>query len=202
MEAALAMQVMWNWMVVRYQWPYAALSGACCLLAVSPVVGFRAPWMILVYLQLPVYMIHQFEEHADDRFRKALNAQLADGRDALTRAAAFWINSVLVWGPIMFALYAGIAWGSTWTLVGSYLLVINALVHLADAVRLRHYNPGLVTAVVLLFPLGLTSLIAARAPMARHVAAHAVSAGLVLVLHGAIIVHVLRRNRLLMASES
>ena len=59
-----------DWLVNRWQWPYAALFTAGFLAVLAPFV-FRVAGVPLglIYLQLPVYMLHQYEEHAGDRFR-------------------------------------------------------------------------------------------------------------------------------------
>ena len=86
-----------DWLVVKWQWPYAALftAGFLAVLARSCFAMPGCP-LGLVYLQMPIYMLHQYEEHADDRFRLWVNNMLGHG-DVLTPIATFWINSLLVW---------------------------------------------------------------------------------------------------------
>ncbi len=53
-----------NWLVAKWQWPYAALFAAGFLTVLAPLVFRYAGIPLgLVYLQLPIYMLHQFEEH-------------------------------------------------------------------------------------------------------------------------------------------
>lgn len=88
------------WLVGEWQWPLAGLFAAMLLLLVTPVWGAVAGSAIaLVWLQLPLYLVHQFEEHHHDRFRLYLNQNVAHC-DALTPEGAFWINSLGVWGSI------------------------------------------------------------------------------------------------------
>ena len=57
-----------DWLVGKWQWPYAALFAAGFLALATPLVIRFAGWPIgLVFLQLPIYMLHQYEEHAGDR---------------------------------------------------------------------------------------------------------------------------------------
>ncbi|KAB2877130.1 MAG: HXXEE domain-containing protein, partial [Bauldia sp.] len=87
-------------------WMHAGFVAGLFLLAVVPLLAgaFDLPFL-LVYLQLPVYMLHQLEEHQGDRFRAFVNARLAGGRDALTTAAVVVINVPLVWGIDLAAIY-------------------------------------------------------------------------------------------------
>jgi len=70
------------------QWPYAALFCAGFLGVLAPLVfGYAGTPLGLLYLQLPIYMLHQYEEHAGDRFRLWVNNTLGHGRDVLTPIA-------------------------------------------------------------------------------------------------------------------
>jgi hypothetical protein len=84
----------YDWLVGDWQWPYAAAYAACFLLCLVPIVwsegGVAA---MLIYVQLPVYMLHQLEEHAGDRFRLYVNDRLVEGRAALGRGAPCWATS-------------------------------------------------------------------------------------------------------------
>ncbi len=53
--------------------------------------------LVLVALQLPVYMLHQYEEHDDDRFRRFANRVMGGGVELLTVPAVFVINIGGVW---------------------------------------------------------------------------------------------------------
>ncbi len=78
------------------QWPYAALLCAVILLLIAPVWYAGLGLMFtLIYLQIPVYMLHQFEEHNQDRFRKFANAMF--GKEVFTPLSILVINSIGVW---------------------------------------------------------------------------------------------------------
>jgi hypothetical protein len=146
---------MWTWLVRDWHWPAAALFAGVFLFTVLPVyaaaVGLA---QALVFVQLPIYMLHQWEEHAGDRFRLYVNRVVGAGLPVLNPAAAFWINSLGVWGVDLVAIY--LAWLITPSagLVAGYLALVNAAAHIVQAVARREYNPGLVTAVLLLLPAG------------------------------------------------
>jgi hypothetical protein len=136
-------------------WFYAGLTASLFLFAMTPLLwNSWSRTLFLVFIQLPVYMIHQVEEHHHDRFRRDLNERLAGGRDALTREAVLIINLGGVWAVDLTALY--LAWfvHPGLGLITVYLALVNSIVHVAAAVFFRAYNPGLVSAFFLLLPAG------------------------------------------------
>ena len=149
-------------------WPWFALVLASALLVWSAVRRVEGPWRArlrdagwLLWLALPVYMLHQFEEH---------------GVDALGRSYAFQgtlCSTVGYTGPIagcpvtaafLFAVNAGAVWialgagglaGPRRALIGAAGLgipTVNAAIHIMPALRTGTYNPGLVTSIVLFVP--------------------------------------------------
>ncbi|HEX5105845.1 MAG TPA: HXXEE domain-containing protein [Pirellulaceae bacterium] len=143
---------LWTWLVGCWQWPSAALFAAAFLFALLPLIAGLDGAIGLVFLQLPIYMLHQWEEHTGDRFRQYANRVIGGGREVLTPTATFWINSLGVWGVDLAALY--LAWAVTPAagLIAAYLALVNSLLHIGPALVRREYNPGLVTAAIL-FPL-------------------------------------------------
>ena len=145
-----------RWLVSEWQWPRAALLSGLFLLALFPAwwhaegIAFA-----LVYLQLPLYLVHQFEEHDHDRFRRFVNEHVAGGLNALTPMATFVINSVLIWVlftiVILLALFVDLGIG----LIAVYATALNGITHAIGAVVTRSYNPGLLTSVVLFIPIGV-----------------------------------------------
>jgi hypothetical protein len=149
-----------RWLVAEWQWPKAAAFAAVFLLALLPIVwtelGLAAA---LIYAQLPVYMLHQLEEHGHDRFRRFVNERMAGGREALTPGLTFAINMGLVWAlfgaVFLLAYYVDPALG----LIAVCTTGVNALVHLLAGAARREYNPGLITALALFVPLTSLSVI-------------------------------------------
>ncbi|HEY8577789.1 MAG TPA: HXXEE domain-containing protein [Devosia sp.] len=136
-------------------WVYGGFLAALLLLVLTPVLAQGWPLALtLVFLVIPTYMLHQYEEHDDDRFHRAVNQLMGQGRDVLPSRAIFLINVPLVWSVnawVFAAARSDLGWG----LIGLYTLLANALVHIVPAVATRRYNPGLITAVILFLPLGL-----------------------------------------------
>jgi Protein of unknown function with HXXEE motif len=145
-----------RWLVDEWEWPYAGTVVAVFLLALLPLWWDATDTALaLVWVVLPLYMLHQLEEHAGDRFRLALNAQFAGGREALTRPAAFWINAGAVWTVDVIALWLAYHAELAIGLLPVYLMGVNALTHIAAAVRARAYNPGLWTAIFVFVPVSV-----------------------------------------------
>ena len=141
------------------KWVVGAGFVAAVLLVLWPLLA--ADWtaaVTLIYLHSPTYMIHQIEEHKLDRFRLYVNETFFDGREALTPPDIVWINVGWVWGVNLLALYLARFAGPGWGLVAPYMLIVNAIGHIAMAARVRGYNPGLATSIVLFLPLGLWAL--------------------------------------------
>src|ERR1700752_1749075 len=92
-----------GWLVTDWQWSYAGTLPASFLLAILPVVWSAARGVAgaLIFVQLPVSLLHQLEEHGDDRFRRFVNARIGGGRELLSPGLTFGIN--LIGGWILFA---------------------------------------------------------------------------------------------------
>src|SRR5262249_19177166 len=143
---------------------------------------------------LPIYMVHQVEEHAGDRFRQFVNDRIAGGRNALTTPAVIVINVGLVWGVDLLALYLARFIAPGFGLIAGYLALVNAVVHVAGALAGRAYNPGLATGILLFIPFGTWALVAVAGTPGVSIADHAVGLGCALATHVAIIAYVLRRR--------
>ena len=177
-----------HWLAAH--WVPGALMMAIALLLLAPLLVGPWGWPVApVYLASPVYMLHQVEEHTGDRFRAYVNARMFGGLEALTTSDVLWVNIPGVWGVDLVALYAAYSLDPGYGLVAPYLMLVNAIVHCAGAVRSRAYNPGLVTACVLFLPLSLVALWRIPASPGQH----ALGLGLALAIHAAIVVRVARR---------
>lgn len=187
-----------DWLVGRWQWPAAALFAGCLLLLLAPVwFAAAGPALGVVFLQLPVYMLHQWEEHAGDRFRLYVNRTIGRGREALTPAATFWINSLGVWAVDLTALYLAAFVDAGLGLIAVYLPLVNSLGHIGPAAARREYNPGLLTALLLFLPAGVWGLVVIPADGWVW---HAAGLGVAVAVHAAIVVHVTRRLKRLPAA--
>ena len=185
-----------------HNWAYGgALAGVLLLLLLPAIDGGWSLALMLVFLQMLVYMLHQLEEHDDERFRRYVDEMIGHGRDVLPSSAVFVINiGVWVLNLISFALAAhvGIGWG----LIGVYAMVVNAIVHIADGIAKRAWNPGLVTAIVLFLPVGLGGLWAISATGEATVLQHVVGIVIALAIHAGIVAYVFGNARRLGAAKA
>jgi len=191
---------MWTWLVDEWQWPAAGLFAAAFLLVLFPIfLQLAGLPLALVYLQLPVYMLHQAEEHLGDRFRRHVNLTVAQGHEALTPWVTFLINSLGVWAYDLVSLF--LAW-KVWPPLGvaaGYLAVVNGIAHLLQAIARREPNPGLFTGAGLLLPVGALGIACSSVP--QNWIAHALGCAAALAVHAAIVIHVDRRATLLQTAS-
>jgi hypothetical protein len=183
-----------DWLVGKWQWPYATLFTAGFLGVLAPL-AFRYAGLPLglVYLQLPICMLHQYEEHAGDRFRLWVNNMIGGGREVLTPIATFWINSLLVWLLDLVALYLACFVSLSLGLIAIYLPMLNAFGHIIPAIIKRQYNPGLATSVLVFLPVGVLSTCLVSRAADSHLQDHLLAFGVALAVHATIIAHVRRR---------
>ncbi len=136
-------------------WVYGGFSAGILLLLLAPILlhGW-CPALAVTFLCLPVYMIHQYEEHDNDRFRRLLNQTLGRGANVLPLGAVFLINVPGVWGVIAVSLWLAVSVNIGFASIAVYLLLVNAVIHIAHAMFFRSYNPGLGTAILLFLPVG------------------------------------------------
>jgi hypothetical protein len=116
----------------------------------------------------------------------------AAGGRCLTRQATFLINSAGVWGVDLVALWLAVEVDLAFGLIAVYLTAVNALVHIAGAIAIRAYNPGLVTAVALFVPFSVWGAIEVSDSSGAGAGYQALALGIAVGLHVAIIVHVRR----------
>ena len=93
---------MYAWTVEN--WSRAALITAALMFVSLPFFATGNLPLILLYATLPLYMVHQYEEHSRGAFVRNFNATIGRGRTVLTPVSAFWINILaapLVHGAIV-----------------------------------------------------------------------------------------------------
>ena len=175
-------------------WVYGGALAGVLLLVLSPllVAGWPPP-LAATFLLLPAYMIHQYEEHEGDRFRRFFNETIGKGFDVLSPRAVFITNVPGVWGVIASSLYGAALLGLGWALVAAYLVLVNAVVHVVHAAIFSRYNPGLFTALVVFLPLGVLALVLIERAGGGSLAYHAIGLASAVAIHAAVLVHVRRK---------
>jgi hypothetical protein len=123
-------------------------------------------YLFLIWLQFPVYLLHQFEEHAfPGHFVDFVNRHLFHvmHQDVpLNSINAFWINIPFIF--ILFPLCAALAQLSL-PKIGLFLPffgLFNATTHIVVFFVFRKYNPGLLVSAFLNYPTGIYTLVVAH----------------------------------------
>lgn len=167
---------------LQAHWVYGGTLAALVLLALTPTLTQGWPLTDrLVWLTLPAYMLHQYEEHDADRFRLFVN-DLMRG-PALSLSDVFWINIVGVWAVLAAVIWTTRTLDPGWGVTAAWFLLVNGLGHLSQAAVLRRSNPGAWTAALLFVPLGAAILYTQTATDTQH----ALGLAFVLLLHAAIV---------------
>ena len=139
---------------LRY-WSRVTLPLAAILLLLTPfLLNGLGEAGFLAFLLLPVYMIHQYEEHAHGRFKADIDSMLASRLLTISNVTIFWVNVGLVWGTYLATLYLVYFVDLAFGLVMAYGTLLNGLLHIGMALRLHKYNAGLWTALTLFLPVG------------------------------------------------
>ncbi|MFZ4774833.1 MAG: HXXEE domain-containing protein [Terrimicrobiaceae bacterium] len=184
-------------------WVYGGTLAGVLLLVLAPLlVGSWPPALIATFLLLPIYMLHQLEEHDDDRFRKFVNSTLGKGRDVLSPLAVFIINVPGVWGVTALSIYLAREVHPGFALIAVYLVLVNAFVHVVNAAISRRYNPGLWTAIFLFVPFGTWTLWLLHQAGADSMPYQVAGFLTAVAIHAAIIIHVRRRDAYLKKHSS
>lgn len=172
-------------------WVYGgSLSGMLLCALLPALAAVWPPSMLAVFAQLPVYMLHQWEEHDADRFRRFVNQNVAKGREALSPAAVWAINVPGVWGVNLASFYLALEGGVGWGLIAIYLTLVNATVHILASLATRTYNPGVISAIALFLPVGIWSWLTVVDTGQVQATHHTVGLGAAILIHVAIVAHV------------
>lgn len=177
-------------------WVYGGALAALLLLLLAPLFIQKWPDVLAAaFFCLPAYMLHQFEEHDNDRFRAFVNRLLGGGREVLTPIAVFMINVFGVWGGIAAALWLTARVHPGFALIAAYLLLLNAVIHIVQGAVMRSYNPGLVSAIGLFLPVGGWCAYSVQQAGGATVRMQIIAAASAIAIHLAIAIPVLNNRR-------
>jgi hypothetical protein len=176
-------------------WVHGGFLASFVLLSVAPLLVECWPFAnVLVFLQLPAYMLHQYEEHDQDRFRVFFNKTIGKGQDVLSPLMVFLTNVPGVWGLLGVSTYLARFADLGYSLLAVYLVLVNATVHVGHALWFGAYNPGLLTAVALFLPLGGCTMLVVQRAGGASLAMHGLGFGSAVWIHLAIVLHVQSRT--------
>lgn len=171
--------------------PLATLSGII-LVSFSNIIP---ELQLLIWLQVPVYLLHQFEEHAWPGGFKEFVGKIVFKRDdggPLDERSIFWINIPIVWigFPIFAALATILIDLGIWII---YLSLINGAFHIIVALRLRRYNPGVVISLLLNVPLSIYTLIRLTELGSIPTISHVIGLTIAIVVQVGLVIFVVKR---------
>src|SRR3990167_3575810 len=145
------------------EWAKSCLAAALFLFVVLfSSRGQLGDVLWLIWLQVPIYLLHEFEEHAyPGGFVDFANTKVFKSRIPgfpLSYVAAFWINISFIW--IVFPLVAVLAQhcDERWGVILPCFALFNATTHIVAGLVKRCYNPGLFISVILNYPSGIYTL--------------------------------------------
>jgi hypothetical protein len=143
---------------------WAKLSVLLAIIVTVLIYVFIKPENIvlfLIWMQIPIYLLHQFEEHTWNGFKNYINKKVfkvKKGDFPLNDKNIFWINIPIIW--ILMPIFAGLS--SVNIMFGlwiPYFAVFNSLTHVIVSIRNQEYNPGLLVSLILGIPVGIYALI-------------------------------------------
>lgn len=177
-------------------WVYGGfLSGLLILVLLPELARHWSTASLAVFLQLPIYMLHQYEEHDNDRFRLYVNATIGAGCEVLSHQAVFIINVPGVWGVIAASFLLSTCVSVGYGLIAVYLTLVNAVVHIGAAAVTHSYNPGLGTAVFLFVPAGAFGVWKLQETLEVGWGHHLLALSMAIGIHLAIVGYVKMRKR-------
>ncbi|MEM9050165.1 MAG: HXXEE domain-containing protein [Pseudomonadota bacterium] len=162
-------------------WAYSTPPIALLLIALYPFIDLEIE--LSVYLSLPIYMLHQYEEHDQNKFAHFLNGMMGADKRGLSARDIWIVNVIFVWFLLLGVFYLSKI-SDDWGIAAAYLLAINGVVHIVWALKFRSYNPGLWSAIIFFLPCAVWIFLALPASILIHL----VSAALVIALHAGIMI--------------
>lgn len=143
------------WFMRDANWSRVGLAAAIGLLTLAPLVHRRASKATFwTYIQLPIYMIHLFEEHRHGEFKREFNELAPPQLGYLSNGANFLVHVPIVWGFDAASTAVAATAYPAGGIGAPYLTLFNGLFHVAMALLTRRTNAGIWTAIGLMLPLG------------------------------------------------
>lgn len=183
-----------NWLYKNW----AKLSLFLAVIATVLIYIFINPHnllLFLIWIQFPIYLLHQFEEHNWNGFKNYINRnvfKVKEGDFPLNDKIIFWVNIPIVW--ILIPIFSGLSSANImFGLWIPYFAVFNSLSHVIVSVRNREYNPGLLVSLILGIPVGIYALIIFYSYIHVQALISAISIFFAVVLH-IIVFGIIRRN--------
>ena len=148
--------------IQKYWSAFGGLAGIGILIYMILLWDKRPTIHSLAWIHLSILMFHQFEEYAypggfQEFFNRHIYSHTRLTSSRLTRKAILWVNIVIAW-----TAYAGAAYYFEQVPAfeaGLLLITIfNGLLHTFLGIKLKKYNPGIITGLILFIPFGIYML--------------------------------------------
>lgn len=159
--------------------------------------------LFLIWIQIPIYLLHQFEEHSRNGFKNYVNKKVfnvEDGSYPLNDKNIFWINIPIIW--ILMPLFAILS--SLNPLIGLWIPffgIINSLSHVIFSIVNKEYNPGILVSLILGIPVGAYALIIFYSTLQISYLFTGLSLGFSIILH-IIVLFFIRNTYIKQANEN
>jgi len=187
-------------------WLYKNWAKLCIILSIIVVVitllyiKTNNIILFLIWIQIPIYLLHQFEEHSwPGGFKRFVNKEIfnvENGEYPLNDRIIFWINVPIIW--ILMPIFAALSFYNLF--FGLWIpifAVFNSLTHVIGAIVKRKYNPGLFVSVVLGIPVAIYTLWLFYTLINIPLIVTLLSLLVVLLLHLAIIIPAVRTSKIM-----
>lgn len=186
-------------------WLYKNWAKLCIILSIIValiillVVKTNNILLFLIWIQIPIYLLHQFEEDSwPGGFKKFVNKEIFNvevGEYPLNDTNIFWINVPIIW--VLMPIFASLSYINLFFgLWIPYFAVFNSLTHVIGAIVKRKYNPGLFVSLVLGIPVATYTLWLYYNLVNVPLIITLLSILAVLLLHITIIIPAVRRSKL------
>lgn len=178
-------------------WPKATpFLAAYTTLFLGLFVYPRDPNIFWIWLQIPVYWMHQFEKHlCPGGIEAFVNVRVlgsSEGDWPLTPERIFWASVPLPW--ISFPLSAILAdkYGAEFGLWMAYYSVFEGVAQVLASYAWWTVSPGLISSLLLTLPIGAVTIrtFHAAAPLSTHL--HIIALEVAIMCHGAVLIWVLK----------
>ncbi len=149
--------------------------------------------LFLIWIQTPVYFLHQFEEYIlPGGFIAYFNTKILGSNKKnfpLDEKTSFWINI-----PIIFVAFpvSAILAGQFGLSVGiwtAYFSIINAASHLGMFLKHKKYNPGFWVSLLINIPVGIFTIYNFASHQIIPISAHIIGLVIALVIQGTVMIY-------------
>jgi len=117
--------------------------------------------LFLIWIQTPVYFLHQFEEYIlPGGFTAFFNTKMLGSKKTdfpLDEKLSFWINGAIIFMAFPISAILATQLGLSFGIWVAYFSVANAVSHVAMFFKHR-YNPGFLVSLLLNIPVGIFTI--------------------------------------------